>query len=182
MATVDILVASSGYYNNWTTNNYANVDEYPTADDATTEDTTTGNDGARVCYGLLQTGDNSYASIPTDADSYDSVSVKFRSMRNHANILITPFLRLSSTDSDGSTVSNATYTDDAEVISRPGGGSWALADFTTLQVGCIASAFISKIAYLTQIYITLTYTQQLYHLCTYSWTGHYMSLKHIFKS
>ena len=158
MATVILRPVAAGNYTQWNgvfpalSNHFAVVDE------------------------VSQNGDTDYifgSTVATLRDSFTleswspgsvtitQVKVYFWSKRMDTNPQVTPFLRLGGIDSDGTIVSPDTlaYTEYSEAISRPGGGSWQVSDFSTLQVGVIYSN-AAKTAGLrvTQIYIEVTYT------------------------
>ncbi len=74
-----------------------------------------------------------------------------------------PVLKLGGTESIGTEVSQAgaTYNTFSQSFSRPGGGSWSLSDFASLQAGVLLKATIAQ-ARCTQVYVVITYTTETY--------------------
>lgn len=72
-----------------------------------------------------------------------------------------PFLRLSSVETNGTETGGAQdeFVTRSEVLARPGGGSWSIADLNALQV-CIGmrTAATGVWAHCTQIYVEVDYT------------------------
>lgn len=154
MATEILRPNAAGYYSQWSaagdSPNYACVDESSADGDTTYCQLVFGNNG-RDSYNL--------GAWPYSGKTINSVTVYFTA-RTSASKHILPFLRLSSTDNDGTgVVVGATYAQYSETIARPGGGDWSEADLANLEAGCYLYDNSGK-AYgrVTQVYVVVDYS------------------------
>jgi hypothetical protein len=153
MPTEKLVCASIGFYDDWqvegTTDKVAAVAE-PDDDDTT-----------RIGYWrygesyLLAT-----SSIPSGS-TINSITVHSRltTWENTYGDRVNVFLRLGGTDNDGPihNVGAHVWANFDDVISRPGGGAWALSDLTTLEVGVEASIW-NEWGNCTTLYVVVDYT------------------------
>lgn len=158
MATAILRPTAAGNYTQWNGVYPALMNHFAAVDEASQ------NGDTDYIYGsTVATSRDSYTltSWSPGAVSISQVKVYFWAKRQDTSPQVKPFLRLGGTDNDGTIVSPSvgSYTEYSEVISRPGGGSWQVSDFSTLEVGAIYSN-AAKTAGLrvTQIYIEITYT------------------------
>ncbi len=160
MATMDIACAAVGNYDQWAL--AAGADKVVAVaapdDDATTritEDTV----NHRQSYTLTAA---TVATLKSVADSVTSVAVTSRGNKSGATTeTYKHFLRLGGTDSDGisNTLTSGVWTTQGpETVTRPGGGSWALVDFDTLEVGIVKDQDGANLAQVSTLYITVTYS------------------------
>lgn len=154
MATKVLQVASVGSYDEWMLETGADkvVAVNSPDDDATTNLMTTAA-GQRQSYALAA------SSIPAGS-TINSVSVTLRF--RGADTLGQSFLRLGTTNVDSPEhhlyygEGWNTFTD---TIARPGGGSWALSDLSSLQVGVYSVDGGLYNTKATTLFVTVDYTE-----------------------
>lgn len=143
--------------------NWEMVDE-EVADEHTTRVYTNSLAQVKDAYGLGDT------SIP-DGSTINSVKIyfRFRGVSTEATMHCQPFLRLGTNETSGTEKSDsaATWTTHSEVLDRPGGGDWAVADLNDLQaVIGLRTENASYMVQGTQVYVEVDYTPPVV-----GWTG-----------
>jgi len=97
-------------------------------------------------------------------DSIISVEVFFRIVRSGGTSTtnyVAPVLRLGTTDVVGTNrASTGSWTTWSEVLTRPGGGSWTVADFDSLEIGVRATS-AGFASHTTQVYAVVTYDESV---------------------
>ncbi|MDD5095166.1 MAG: hypothetical protein PHV74_12445 [Dehalococcoidia bacterium] len=148
---------AAGYTTNLTAQpavaNYLNVDEAST-DDYSTYVHTGSTSVVTDSYSL----DN--GTIPADA-TISSVTVYYRITNTYSASggSSQPFLYLGGNTSLGTSANIVnSFTTKSEIITRPGGGSWAVADIASLEAGIKLSAMGGFDSLCTQIYVVVTYS------------------------
>jgi hypothetical protein len=165
--TVDILPNAAGDYTNITTANpavahYLNVDDpVATPDDIATIVTTESDVQLKDAYNIETPTLIGINQVIT------SVTVYFRGWDNDAVITgkAQPGLRLSGVEQMGTEVDlTNVWTTRNELIARPGGGSWSIAELANLQViiGLRDTAAPGAYSAITQVYVRITYTYETY--------------------
>ncbi len=136
--------------------NWEMVDE-EVADEHTTRVYTNSLAQVKDAYGLEAT------AIPGDA-TINSVKIyfRFRGASVDATMYCQPFLRLDTNETSGTEESDseASWTTYSEILGRPGGGDWAVADLNDLQA--VIGLRTGNEAYLcqgTQVYVEIDYTE-----------------------
>ena len=157
-ATENLIPNAVGDYTNITNafpfvDHYLNIDDAVGApDDSTTTVYTSSVAQLKDAYNLPNTaiGVNDYIT---------SVTVYFRALRASAGSFAQPFLRLGAVETTGTEVNlTAVWATYSEVLARPGGGSWTVADLNSLQVAVGLRDASSNNTYLTQVYVVVTYS------------------------
>jgi hypothetical protein len=124
----------AGNYSNWTPtsgDNYENVDEAEHDSDTTTVSAT-----------AAATRDSYAMEAGAGSGQVEGVVPVFVAKRLQATEEITPFIRLSSTDEDGSSETlSSGYARYAEQVfwTKPGGGSWTWTDIGNMEIGILSS-------------------------------------------
>lgn len=129
-------------------NNWDCVDEASPDDDITYVYKPAGGGSGQDSYNL-QNG------LVTTIHQINSVTIYWRSLG--LNGTTTPFLRLSSSETTGSPVTEGTsYADHNQTLSRPGGGAWTNSDIESLEAGITANPIGGYDMRITQMYIVVT--------------------------
>ena len=129
--TEKLTVASSGTYTQWLALGTKVADVQEPDDDSTS-----------YIYISTQTLRESYllaaSAIPVGS-TINSIAVSARiTGRFGYDGGIRSFLRLNGSNSDGPQNLTTVWSTYLDVITRPGGGSWALSDLATLEIGVLA--------------------------------------------
>lgn len=133
MSTATLRPNGAGYYTQLTpypfgSTNYQNVDEASSDGDSTYNYCSAGLDNKRDSYAL--------EDWAPGLVTISSVTVYIVAKRAGTIYTVKPFLRLNSTDNDGTAISPASsYTEYSQQISRPGGGNWTVTDINNLEPG-----------------------------------------------
>jgi hypothetical protein len=161
-ATQDLSPDAVGDYANITTANpavahYLNVDDpVATPDDAATTVST---------LAIAQEKDVYNIQAPTWLGANQvvtSVTVYFRHIYVVGQGWIQPYLRLAGVETAGTEIaSGGAWATNSEVLARPGGGAWTLADITNLQIGIGLRDDSVNSEYCTQVYARIAYTYDI---------------------
>lgn len=161
MATVTVKVGANGTYTAWTRSNtgvaaYTLVDE-----DGSTQD------GAST-YIFSQTADqrSSFTLLSSDYSAIQSGdTINSITVYAYTAYVVIPynyklFLRLGGNNTDGTedAPDSTSYTVYSETLARPGGGSWAYSDLSTLELGILRVATSTRATRCTAIYCVIDYT------------------------
>lgn len=107
---------------------------------AAPDDDGTSGIGAQGSATVRQSFTLSPSAIPPGS-TINSVSIRGRFSRDNPGATFAPFLRLAGTNQDGpSTDPGTPWVTLSFTIARPGGGSWSLADLSTLEIGAYADS------------------------------------------
>lgn len=166
MATQNLYVDGSGTYTNWDfptfDPHFEQVDDQPINDGNSTE---IKDDGVFSPNGTGPKDSFNIDDWTLGNKLITKVEVVFwAKFSQGADNTVRPFLRLNSTNTEGSQETlTSSYTEYTQEISRPGGGNWLYTDLDDLEVGVIASASegnkLGDNIRVTQIYVKITYTE-----------------------
>lgn len=96
----------------------------------------------------------------------DSVTINYRGLTTIGGTTVQPILRLGGVETLGTEVNyGAAWTNYSEVLARPGGGSWTVADIAGLQAG-IQCKTTNTSPDTTQVYVTIAYHIEVTHALT----------------
>lgn len=156
VATTDNLTPNAAGDNNTIGGTFADIDDPPgTPDDIATRLSTTS-----ATY--LQASFNVTSSVVPATAQINSVQVFFRigTSGGGADTFAIPYLVLNGIVSNGTAVQNTAgaWSSFTQTITRPGGGSWTIADFPNILVGIFLHSNGVQTGYLTQEYIIINYT------------------------
>lgn len=165
MDTETLRPSEAGDYTNITsqfpdsTEHWDKVDEV-TADEWTTYVSQVTDSELKDVYGLENPSDIG------GADTINSVTVHFRvsTWNTSTTVKAIPYLRLGTDETAGTEVSffqgDTGWLQESEVLARPGGGDWSLADLNNLQVGIGIwnTSALGRGSGCTQIYVVVDYT------------------------
>lgn len=149
-----LQAALIGDYDSWLLNAGANkVVAINSPDDDGTSEITTNTDNNRQSFSLVA------SAIPAGS-TINSVAVTCRIGNTWGGGGVSSSLRLASTNQDGpaNPMPGGSWTSYTDIIARPGGGSWSLADLATLQVGLLALTLGGSWVHVTTLYINVDYT------------------------
>jgi len=153
--TEQLEAAGIGNYNNWPLNaGPSKVAAVNSPDDDGTTDIITNGDAVRQSFTLA-------ASAIPPGSTINSLSVNCRAGAVWAAAGVSSSLRLGGTDLDGPI--NALPTDGTwqtfnDIIARPGGGAWSIADLATLEIGILSSNPGPVWIHATTLFVTVDYT------------------------
>lgn len=143
-----------GNYDNWLLNaGPSKVAAVNSPDDDATSDIITNGDAVRQSFTLQA------SAIPAGS-TINSISVTCRIGTVWGAGGVSSSLRLGGSDQDGpaNPFPGGSWTSYSDAITRPGGGSWSLADLATLEVGILSADTTGAWIHVTTLYVIVDYT------------------------